>query len=252
MKTIHELWKERAAENGRTAEFVEANKSSFPPNYTMTLNWGIAHLTPSVFDPEQTGEWNEHKTYTELLGIFKKRVESVIERIKASDKQQANRILALLKRIETEPPKSELLGLYATYRPIVDSAGDASAAARETKLMVEATAEARLNEVGERFYKVKHSGKAVLYDVNLDEWTWYEDCKKHFGHLKVQIHNPDTNRTVTRNVFDAFLEWEKAPRYDRVTFNPRRTGHYTSEDKGISNFNLWTGILVKAEAGDDD
>jgi hypothetical protein len=243
--TIKQLWEARAASINKGPEYVEVNLGRFPPDYKHTINWALANVEPVVMDPNLEPVEAEHRFYRELLSSFRKRFEAVEPRLKNSDKQLVKRINDLLKRVESEQPSSELLGHYSTYRTIVDSTESAANAAKVTQAAQEDEVEAKLTEVGKRFYKVKHSGKAVLYDVLNDEWTWYEDCRTHYGHMKVTLMG-DSGKPITRNVFDAFKEWEKAPRYDRVTFNPRHTGHYEE------NFNLWTGILVKPEAGEDD
>lgn len=246
-KTIQQQWQERAASNGKTdPAWMEVRKDKFPPDYQYTLNWSVAGFTPMVMDWTQDGLWNEQACYRELMKIFAQNAKPVLERIKRSDRGQWARITALLKRIETEEPSSELLGLYATYRPIVGSATDASKAAESVADQMDVDVQSKLVELGKRFYKVKHSGKAVLYDVLNDEWTWYEDCRAHYGHMKVPVLNPDTGKTATRNLFDVFKEWDRAPRYDKVAFNPRKKGHYDD------TFNLWTGIAVEPEEGDDD
>lgn len=245
-QSIKELWEAKASELGKLPIYVEAHLSQFPPQYKFTLNWPVTGMQPFVKDSSQTGRWNELHMYEQLMDLFAKDVGKTIERIRRSDRAQASRIEALLKRVKTEEPSSELLGLYATYRPIVNSAMDAAQAAVETASKISDDAEGVLNVIGERFYKVMHAGKAVLYDVQNDEWTTYKDCADHFAHKKVQVLNPDTGKYTTKNAFMAFKEWDKAPRYDSVVFEPRHNGHYDLK------FNLWQGYVVSPEPGDDD
>ena len=246
-KTIKQLWEEHAASIGKGAEYLAARVASFPPNYTYALNWTVVPtIQPKVVDQDKTGLENEHWFYKELIKLFIKNVDATIERIKRSDRAQASRITVLVKRLQQEAPSSELLGLYAAYQPIVSSALDAAEASKATAEELNSETDAKLRELSKLYYKVMYAGKAGLYSVKDDEMTTYTDCREHFAALKVQVVNPDTGKFQTRNVFDVFKEWDKAPRYDRVVFNPRRDGHYEE------NFNLWQGFCVAPEAGEDD
>jgi hypothetical protein len=243
---VKQLWEARAAALGKPPTYVEVNLGKFPPDYQFTLNWPLIQLQPAVTDPNLSGRWNEEKFYERIMGLFADRAAETLARIKRSDRAQAIRIEALLKRIEAEEPSSELLGLYATYMPILQSAKDAQAAAATVQSTVNADAERVLAEIGKRYVKVLHAGKAVLYDVINDEWTTYRDCADHFADKKVQVLNPDTGKYTTKNAFMAFKEWERAPRYNSVVFDPSKNGHDGDQ------FNLWQGFAIQPEAGDDD
>lgn len=246
MTSVKQLWIEHASLTGKGQDYLTVNESKFPPNYKFIFNWAVTQLAPVVLDNTQDGLWNERKFFKELFDIFSKRASSVLERIRAADKQKAKRIEDLLKRAKDEAPSDELLGLYSTYKRTVDDAEDAYATDKEKASSILDGSDAQLQQIGKRFNKVLYAGKAVLYDVEADGWTYYEDCKKHFGHLKIELLNPMTGKPQLKNAFSAFEEWDKAPRYDRVVFNPRHDGHYDT------NFNLWQGMSVVPEAGNED
>jgi hypothetical protein len=245
-KSVKQIWQEYAAANGRDEKFLEVRTRAFPKD-SLTMNWAITGIEPVVTDWNQPPLWNEQRYFKDVLAPhFIERANQVSERLRLTDRAQALRIAAFVKRLQTEEPSSELLGLYATYNLAVTAASDAVASLAKVTQSVSTETEASLSEVGKRYYKVMHSGKAVLYDVVNDEWTSYKDCETHFAHLKVQWLNPDTGKFSSKNAFAAFKEWDKAPRYDAVVFNPRRAGHYDT------SFNLWQGFNVHPEEGDDD
>jgi hypothetical protein len=246
-KTIKKFWEDYAVLNDKPPEYAQTKFASFPPSYEFLLNWeGAAHLTPQVVDKDKDARWNELRFYSMLMDLFTTNVGKCIGRIKQWDPAQAKRINDLLKRLKDEEPSNELLGLYATYHHVVDSALQAKQDGLTTAKLVNMEGEAALSEIGKRFYKVLHAGKAVLYDVQNDEWTTYKDCEEHFAHLKVEWLNANTGKYTRRNAFVAFREWDKAPLYNSVVFDPQRNGHY--DDK----FNLWQGFVTQREAGDDD
>jgi hypothetical protein len=245
-KSVKELWEAHAQENGKSSEYVETKAKAFPPSYEYALKWDLIQHPPLVTDPTKDCRWNEHSYYNMLMELFAKDVAKCITRIKSADRAQAKRIEDLLKRVKSEEPSSELLGLYATYRVAVHSALDANVAAAKAAPGLNSDAESKLAEIGKRFYKVLHAGKAVLYDVENDEWTSYKDCLDHFAHMKIKFISAESGRSYTKVAFRAFQEWPKAPLYNTVVFNPRRAGHY--DDK----FNLWQGFVTQPEKGDDD
>ncbi len=245
--TVRQLWEQRAPQQGKERRlYVEANIGKYPPEYEFKLSWQKFNLMPHVLNPDLPPDQNELSYYAELMLNFKRLAKQALPMVKTLDSAKHKTISTLLARLDKEQPSNELLGLYNIYSVTVNSALDAQHSSKADVKRFNEVAEGKLQEIGKRFYKVMHSGKALLYSVEQDEWSTYADCKDHYGHLKVEVLNPDTGKTVTKNAFDAFKEWDKAPRYDAVVFNPKQAGHYDNL------FNLWQGFAITPEEGDED
>lgn len=244
-KTIKELWTERATELGKEPIWIEAHCGKLPPQYTPKLDWSLAAMEPLGLPPDVTPEAAEMLFYERYMESYRKTINEVLPLIKRTEPQKHKQLVTLLQKIDAEEPSNTLLSTLHHFKTLLNATRAEQQAAGEAQKVLDDDLDMKLREIGKRFYKVKHSGKAVLYDVDNDEWTFYDDCRTHYGHMRVGTIN-DAGKPTVRNIFDVFREWRDAPRYDQVVFNPRKDGHYDA------SFNLWQGIQVQPEDGDDD
>lgn len=101
--------------------------------------------------------------------------------------------------------------------------------------------EGLLAEFAKNHKIVMFGGKTCIRREDKHDWVVPEQLRTYFSHIDIP---GDDGRP--KNIVNAFLDWDRAPRYADVLFNPARVGHYDG------HYNLWQGFQVEPEAGDDD